>query len=74
MARLGDQHPLRSKHAHALVEDDLDQARVWQVDELRSDAFGLVTRFNGGEVRSLPSDFDTTFWATTSTSAAFSVP
>src|ERR1700687_3015000 len=53
MARLGDQHTLRSNYADALVEDDLDQARVGQIDELRGDALGLVTGFDCGEVPQL---------------------
>src|SRR5207302_8878001 len=51
---LGDQHPLGSQHANALVEDDLDKARIWYGDELRGYPFGLVARFDPGEFAQPP--------------------
>src|SRR6202022_2226931 len=38
----GDQHALGSEDSHALVEDHLDEPRIWQRDQLLGDAFRLI--------------------------------
>src|SRR5207247_6442829 len=50
MTRLGDQHAFCPQHADALVEDNLDHARVGTGNQPRRDAHRLVAGRDGREV------------------------